>query len=61
MSKLINASIFVCQLSEPQQRYIRKKMIEYLTKEGYNKKYIDECINNVIDDRVINVEDIIKI
>lgn len=57
----MNTTVFICQLSETKQNYIKKKITEYLTNEGYSEEYIDECIDNVMDDRLVNVEEIINI
>ena len=40
---------------------IKKKIYNYLVKEDYDKQYINECITNVMGDRLVNIEDIISI
>ena len=57
----MNTNIFICQLSDNQQQYIKEKIYNYLVKEGYDKNYINECITNVMDDRLVNIEDIVNI
>ena len=57
----MNTNIFICQLSDNQQQYIKEKIYNYLVKEDYDKQYINECITNVMGDRLVNIEDIISI
>ena len=57
----MNTNIFICQLSNNKQSYIKEKIYNYLVKEDYDKQYINECITNVMGDRLVNIEDIISI
>lgn len=57
----MNTNIFICQLSQSKQDLIQKKVKRYLTLQGRTKEYISEVIDNVMDDRLVNLEEIINI
>ena len=57
----MNTSIFICQLSQSKQDLIQKKVKRYLTLEGHTKEYIEEAIGNVMDDRLVNLEEVMNI
>ena len=57
----MNTSIFICQLSQSKQDLIQKKVKRYLTLEGHDKEYIEEIIENVMADRLVNLEEVINI
>jgi len=57
----IDSNSFVCQLSIENQNKVKKLVSEYLVKEGYNQKEIDETIENVMNDRLWNIEEAIDI
>ena len=57
----MNTSIFICQLSQSKQDIIQKKVKRYLTLEGHTKEYIEEAIDNVMADRLVNLEEVINI
>lgn len=57
----MNTNIFICQLSQSKQSLIEKKVKWYLILEGHTKEYISEVIDNVMDDRLVNLEEIINI
>lgn len=57
----MNTSIFICQLSQQKQYLIEKKIKRYLILQGYTKDYIQEVIDNVMADRLVNLEEVIDI
>ena len=57
----MNTNIFICQLSQSKQDLIQKKVKRYLTLEGHTKEYIEEVIENVMVDRLVNLEEVINI
>jgi ribosomal protein S13 len=57
----MSANTFVAQLSKEKQEKIKQIVIEYLTIEGYDNDKIEETIENVMDDRLWNIEQIIDI
>ena len=57
----MSTSIFICQLSQSKQDLIQKKVKRYLTLEGHTKEYIEEVIENVMVDRLVNLEEVINI
>ena len=57
----MSTSIFICQLSQQKQDLIQKKVKRYLTLEGHTKDYIQEVIDNVMADRLVNLQEVINI
>ena len=57
----MNTSIFICQLSQQKQDLIQRRVKQYLTNEGHDKEYIEEVIDNVMADRLVNLEEVINI
>lgn len=57
----MNTNIFICQLSQSKQSLIEKKVKRYLTLQGHTKDYIAEVIDNVMEDRLVNLEEIMDI
>lgn len=57
----MDTNIFICQLSQSKQDLIEKKIKRYLTLEGRTKEYIQEVIDNVMADRLVNLEEVIDI
>lgn len=57
----MNTSIFICQLSQQKQELIQKKVKRHLTLEGHTKDYIQEVIENVMADRLVNLQEVINI
>ena len=57
----MNTSIFICQLSQAKQSLIEKKVKRHLTLQGHTKDYIEEVIDNVMADRLVNLEEVINI
>ena len=57
----MNTTIFICQLSQQKQSLIKKKVKQYLTLEGHTKDYISEVMDNVMSNRLVNLEEIINI
>lgn len=52
----LNTTIFICQLPQDIQDYIQGYVWEYLFDEGYNAIEIKEALENVMSDRIVNVE-----
>ena len=40
---------------------MQKKVKRYLTLEGHTKEYIEEVIDNVMSNRLVNLEEVINI
>lgn len=57
----MNTSIFICELSQQKQSLIEKKVKRHLTLEGHTKDYIEEVIENVMTDRLVNLQEVINI
>ena len=57
----MNSSIFVCQLSQVKQNKIKKLVSKHLRNEGFGIDKVNEIIENVMSDRLVNVEEIIDI
>ena len=57
----MNTNIFICQLSQSKQDLIQKKVKRYLTLEGHDKDYIQEVIDNVMSNRLVNLQEVINI
>jgi len=57
----MNSSIFICQLSQGKQNKIKKLVTNHLIAEGFENDKIDEIIENVMSDRLVNVEEIVNI
>lgn len=57
----MNTNIFICQLSQQKQDLIEKKIKRYLILQGHTKDYIQEVIDNVMADRLVNLEEVIDI
>ena len=57
----MNTNILICQLSQQKQSLIEKKVKRHLTLQGHTKDYIAEVIDNVMEDRLVNLEEIMDI
>lgn len=57
----MNTSIFICQLSQQKQDLIQRKVKRYLTLQGHTKDYIQEVIDNVMADRLVNLQEMMNI
>jgi hypothetical protein len=55
----LNTTIFICQLPQDIQDYIQGYVWEYLFNEGYNAIEIKETLENVMCDRIVNVEHVL--
>ena len=56
---MINTNLYVCQLSDDIQKYIHDYAWEYLFNEGYNAIEIKEALENVMCDKIVNVEHVL--
>ncbi|MBY7043762.1 hypothetical protein FDB14_17440 [Clostridium botulinum] len=57
----MNSNIFICELSKENQDKIKKSVLKYLIKEGYNINQIKETLTSVMENRLWLVEEIIDI
>ncbi|WP_288326116.1 hypothetical protein [uncultured Clostridium sp.] len=57
----MKTTIFIAELSNENQEKIKKMIIEFLTTEGYENKKIQEIIENVMNERLCNLEEFIDI
>lgn len=57
----MKTTIFIAELSNDNQEKIKKMIIEFLTTEGYENKKIQEIIENVMNERLCNLEEFIDI
>ena len=57
----MSTSIFICQLSQSKQDLIQRRVKQYLTNEGHDKEYIEEVIENVMVDRLVNLQEVMNI
>ena len=57
----MNTNIFICQLSQQKQDLIQRRVKQYLTLEGHTKDYIQEVIENVMADRLVNLQEVMNI
>lgn len=57
----MNSNIFICELSKENQDKIKKSILKYLIKEGYNINQIKETLTSVMENRLWLVEEIIDI
>ena len=57
----MNTNIFICQLSQQKQDLIQRRVKQYLINEGHTKDYTQEVIENVMSDRLVNLEEVINI
>lgn len=57
----MNSNIFVCELSKDNQDKIKSLVHKYLNEEGYDEESIQEIIENVMLERLWNIEEIINI
>lgn len=57
----MNTTIFIAELSNENQEKIKKMIIEFLTTEGYENKKIQEIIENVMNERLCDLEEFIDI
>jgi len=56
-----SSTVFICQLSKDKQEKIKELVSEYCKKEGFDDKKIQDILDNVMDDRLLNIENIIDI
>lgn len=54
-------TIFICELSMDKQEEIKDKVRSYFKNNGYTEIEINEICTNVMDDRLVNVEEILDI
>ncbi|NFI02410.1 hypothetical protein FDB15_17445 [Clostridium botulinum] len=57
----MNSNIFICELSKENQDKIKKSILKYLIKEGYDINQIKETLTSVMENRLWLVEEIIDI
>lgn len=57
----MKTTIFIAELSNENQEKIKKMIIEFLTTEGYENEKIREIIENVMNERLCNLEEFIDI
>ena len=57
----MSSSIFICQLSQGKQNKIKKLVTKHLKAEGYENNKINEIIENVMSDRLVNIEEVVDI
>ena len=57
----MNSSIFICQLSQVKQNKIKKLVTKHLKAEGFKADKINEIIENVMSDRLVNIEEVVDI
>lgn len=55
----LDTNIFICQLPQDIQDYIQEYVWEYLFDEGYNAIEIEKSLENVMCDRLVNVENVL--
>jgi len=54
----MNSSIFICQLSQAKQNKIKKLVTRHLRSEGFDNDKVDEIIENVMNDRLLLIEEL---
>ena len=57
----MNTTIFICELSQQKQDLIQRRVKQCLINEGHDKDYIQEVIDNVMSNRLVNLQEIINI
>jgi hypothetical protein len=57
----MNSSIFICQLSQVKQNKIKNLVSKHLIAEGFENDKIQEIIENVMSDRLVNIEEVVDI
>ena len=63
---MISTKTFICQLSKPAQRKIKKRVYNFLYNYGYRGEALRNAVNNAMCGRLcdlsenININDIIK-
>ena len=57
----MNSSIFICQLSQAKQNKLKKLVTKNLVSEGFDNDNINEIVENVMSDRLANIEEVVDI
>ena len=58
--KMIDNRLYVCQLSEEMQEWIRTSVEQVLIQEGYNNVERAEILENVMSERLCNIEHVLN-
>ena len=57
----MDSSIFICELTQVKQNKVKKLVKRYLVSEGFDNDKVDEIIENVMSDRLVNIEEVVDI
>ena len=57
---MLNTTIYVCQLSKHVQDYIYNYVDEYLFDEGYSESKRKECLENVMCEKLCNINHVLN-